>query len=32
MEHLTAGNKNAVEVSLRMFEEADIYLGILAYR
>ena len=27
-----SGKQNAVEVSLRMFEEADIYLGILAYR
>ena len=32
MENLTALNKNAVEVSLRMVEEADVYLGILAYR
>jgi hypothetical protein len=31
MEHLTAENSNAVEVSLRMVDEADIYLGILAY-
>jgi hypothetical protein len=32
MEHLTAENRNAVETSLRMVEQADIYLGILAYR
>src|ERR1700688_647772 len=32
MENLTAENKSAVEVSLRMVEEADVYLGILAYR
>jgi tetratricopeptide (TPR) repeat protein len=32
MENLTAENRNAVEVSLRMVEEADVYLGILAYR
>jgi len=32
MEHLTALNKDAVEASLRMVEEADVYLGILAYR
>jgi len=32
MEHLTAENRNAVEVSLRMVEEADVYLGIFAYR
>src|SRR5712691_3311351 len=32
MEHLTAENRNAVETSLRMVEEADLYLGILAYR
>src|SRR5216683_3684035 len=32
MEHLTAENRNAVETSLRMVEEADVYLGILAYR
>src|ERR1700720_1166421 len=32
MENLTAENRNAVETSLRMVEEADVYLGILAYR
>jgi hypothetical protein len=32
MEHLTAENRGAVEISLRMVEEADVYLGILAYR
>jgi tetratricopeptide (TPR) repeat protein len=32
MEHLTAEDASAVEVSLRMVEEADVYLGILAYR
>ena len=32
MENLTALDKNAVEVSLQMVEEADIYLGIFAYR
>ncbi len=32
MEHLTAENRTAVEVSLRMVEAADVYLGIFAYR
>lgn len=32
MEHLTAENKTAVEASLRMVDEADVYLGIFAYR
>jgi hypothetical protein len=32
MEHLTAENRDAVEVSLRMVEQADVYLGTLAYR
>jgi hypothetical protein len=32
MEHLTALNRNAIETSLRMVEEADVYLGILGYR
>jgi hypothetical protein len=32
MEHLTALNRNAVETSLRMVEEANVYLGILGYR
>ena len=32
MEHLPALNKDAIEASLRMVAEADVYLGILAYR
>jgi hypothetical protein len=32
MENLPALNKDAVEASLRMVEEADVYLCILAYR
>jgi hypothetical protein len=32
MEHLPALNKDAVEASLSMVEDADVYLGILAYR
>jgi hypothetical protein len=32
MENLTALNSNAIETSLRMVEEADVYIGILAYR
>jgi hypothetical protein len=32
MEHLPALNEDAVKVSLRMVEEADVYLGVLAYR
>ena len=32
MEHLTALNKDAVEASLRMVAEANVYLGILANR
>ena len=32
MEHLPALNDDAVRISLRMVEEADVYLGILAYR
>lgn len=32
VEHLTAENSNAVEVSLRMVQEADVYIVILAYR
>jgi hypothetical protein len=32
MEHLTAENRTAVEVSLRMVAEAHVYLGIFAYR
>jgi hypothetical protein len=32
MEHLPALNEDAVKVSLRMVEDADVYLGILANR
>ena len=32
MENLTALDKDAVEFSLKMVEDADIYLGIFAYR
>src|SRR5450631_2589558 len=32
MENLTAENRTAVDVSLRMVEEADVYLGVFAYR
>jgi tetratricopeptide (TPR) repeat protein len=32
MEHLTALDKGAVEASLRMVEQADVYLGIFGYR
>ena len=32
MENLTALDKDAVEISLKMVEDADIYLGIFAYR
>ncbi len=32
MENLTALDKDAVEISLKMVEVADIYLGIFAYR
>lgn len=32
MEHLPASSENAIEVSLKMVEDADIYLGIFAYR
>ncbi len=32
MEHLTAEDANAVEVSLRMIEAAEIYLCVLAHR
>ena len=32
MEHLTATDANAMEVSLRMVNEADIYLGVFAFR
>src|SRR3712207_2051507 len=32
MEHLSAADANAVEVSLRMVEKADVYLGVFAHR
>ena len=32
MENLTALNEDAIEISLKMVEDADIYLGIFAYR
>ncbi len=32
MEHLTATDANALEVSLRMVEQADIYVGVFAFR
>ncbi|HKS27573.1 MAG TPA: DUF4062 domain-containing protein [Pyrinomonadaceae bacterium] len=32
MEHLSATDANAVEVSLRMVEKADIYLGVFGFR
>ncbi len=32
MEHLPASDKNAIIESLRMVDEADIYIGIFAYR
>ena len=32
MEHLTATDANALEVSLRMVDKADIYLGVFAFR
>jgi hypothetical protein len=32
MENLTALNSNAIDTSLRMVDDADVYLGILAYR
>jgi Domain of unknown function (DUF4062) len=32
MEHLPAADADAIEESLRMVNEADIYLGIFAYR
>jgi Domain of unknown function (DUF4062) len=32
MENLPALNNDAVEISLRMVEQADVYLGIFAYR
>ena len=32
MENLTAENANAVEVSLRLVDQADVYIGIFAHR
>lgn len=32
MENLTAENANAVEVSMRLVQKADLYIGIFAYR
>jgi hypothetical protein len=32
MENLPALNKDAVEISLRMVQQADVYLGLFAYR
>src|ERR1043166_2796660 len=32
MEHLPALNADAIDASLKMVEEADVYLGIFAYR
>jgi hypothetical protein len=32
MEHLTALNTDAVDISLRMVDEADVYIGVFAYR
>jgi len=32
MEHLSAENANAADVSLRMVEEADLYLGVFGFR
>ncbi len=32
MEHLTATNANALEVSLKMVDEAEIYVGVFAFR
>lgn len=32
MEHLTAANGDAIAESLRIIDEADIYLGVFAYR
>ncbi len=32
MEHLTAADANALEVSLKMVDKADLYLGVFAYR
>jgi tetratricopeptide (TPR) repeat protein len=32
IEHLTATDENALEVSLRMVDKADLYLGVFAFR
>jgi tetratricopeptide (TPR) repeat protein len=32
MEHLTALDTDAVDISLRMVDQADVYIGIFAYR
>jgi tetratricopeptide (TPR) repeat protein len=32
MEHLPALNTDAVDISLRMVDEADVYIGVFAYR
>lgn len=32
MEHLSAEDANAAEVSLRMVEDADLYLGVIGFR
>ena len=32
MEHLTALNTGAIDISLRMVERADVYVGIFANR
>src|SRR5215510_10425453 len=32
MEHLTALDTDAVAISLRMVDEADVYIGVFAYR
>ncbi len=32
MEHLPALNTDAVDISRRMVDQADVYLGIFAYR
>ena len=32
MEHLTATDANALEVSLKMVDKADLYLGVFAFR
>ncbi len=32
MEHLTALDTDAVDISLRMVDQADVYIGVLAYR